>query len=125
MNKKNLNRDPMAEAKKDKDFLRHSEAARIRIKLAVEVFKVREEKGLTQQVLAKMIGTTQKVVSKVENAEVNIGIDLFNRIKKNLNFTSENLGEIFDCPILDVLYPQSTETKSRLSKTESKVWQSK
>jgi len=125
MNKKNLNRDPMAEAKKDKDFLRHSEAARVRIKLAVEVFKVREEKGLTQQALAKMIGTTQKVVSKVENAEVNIGIDLFNRIRKNLNFTSENLGEIFDCPILDVLYPQSTETKSRLSKTESKVWQSK
>ncbi|MBU4370230.1 helix-turn-helix transcriptional regulator [Patescibacteria group bacterium] len=122
-NKKILTKDPMAEAKKDKDFLRHSEAAKVRIKFAVEVFKVREENGLTQQALAKMIGTTQKVVSKVENADVNIGIDLLNRIMKNLNFTSENLAEIFDCPIL-VLYPRLSETKSRVSETKSRVWQS-
>lgn len=119
-NKKSLIKDPMAEAKKDKDFLRHSEAAKVRIKFAVEVFKLREANGLTQQALAKMIGTTQKVVSKVENADVNIGIDLLNRIMKNLNFTSENLTEVFDLPILFRL----PKTKGRLSETKGKVWQS-
>ncbi|MDA2922726.1 helix-turn-helix transcriptional regulator [Patescibacteria group bacterium AH-259-L07] len=97
MNKKNLSKDAIAEAKKDKRYQKHSETAKVRIRLAVEVFKHREEKGLTQQVLAKTIGTTQKVVSRIENAEVNIGIDLLNRIAESLNFTSEDLAKIFNC----------------------------
>lgn len=96
MAKKKLIKDAIAEAREGKGYLRYCEAAKVRIRLAIEVFKGREARGLTQQALAKTVGTTQKVISRIENADVNIGIDLLNRIAESLNFMSENLATIFN-----------------------------
>lgn len=98
-NKKN-NLDPIAEAGKRKDAKRYSDEADIRINLAIEVYRARKSKKLSQQSLAKKSCTTQKIISNIENGDVNIGIDLLNRLSKTLNFTSEILGKIFNTPIL-------------------------
>lgn len=58
-----------------KDLLRFSE----------EIYSARMALKMSQQDLAKEIGTTQKVISKIENAEVNFGIDLMLRISRTLN----------------------------------------
>lgn len=110
MYKGKLVRDAIAEAKKDKSYRKHYEAAKLRIRLAEEVFNARKNRGLSQQELAKMIGTTQKVLSNIENADVNIGIDLLNRIAKSLNFKSENFGVIFNCSsVISAPWIYSTE----------------
>lgn len=77
-NKKNI--DPMAKARNHKRFDDYSKEAHSRIILATEIYKARTKKGISQQELAKRINTTQKVVSKIENAEVNLGIDLLYKI---------------------------------------------
>ena len=69
-----------------KKFLeRYAKEARARIVLAAEIYQARTKKGLSQEALAKNIATTQKVISKVENAEVNVGIDLIFRIMRALD----------------------------------------
>lgn len=97
MNKGKLIKSAIMQAKKDKSYRKHYEAAKVRIRLATEVFNARQSRRLSQQKLAKMTGTTQKVISNIENADVNIGIDLLNRIIESLNFRSENLGIVFNC----------------------------
>ena len=71
--------DIMAEARKDKMFQRYSKSASLRIRLAVETFNTREAKGLSQQRLAKATFSTQKIISKIESGDVNIGIDMLDR----------------------------------------------
>ncbi len=86
---KNTNKiDPMARAKKNPLFSEYSKEARARIMLATEIYNARTKKGLSQQELAKNINSTQKVISKIENGEVNIGLDLIFRLasKLGLNF---------------------------------------
>jgi ribosome-binding protein aMBF1 (putative translation factor) len=98
--KEKIGIDPMVEARKNKGFKNHYDAAVVRIKLGVEIFNARKAKKISQQELAKKIGTTQKIISNIENGDINIGIDLLNRLAKNLGFTSETLGKIFDTPVL-------------------------
>jgi len=95
MNKKN-NLDPIAEIKKHSKFKRFSEEAEIRTRLAIEIYETRGIKKISQQELAKMAETTQKVISRIESGDVNIGIDLLQRIAKNLDFTIKNWANIFD-----------------------------
>ncbi len=80
----NKNLDPMGKARAHKLFQKYSEEARGRIVLATEIYKARTKKGISQQELAKQIQTTQKVVSKIENGEVNLGIDLLYKITNHL-----------------------------------------
>ena len=82
INKKNI--DSMAKARKYKLFDDYSKEARSRIVLATEIYRARTKKGISQQELAKEIKTTQKVVSRIENAEVNLGIDLLYKITSYL-----------------------------------------
>ena len=104
------NINPIAEAEKSNFFQSYSRDIEVRLKLSIEVYKKREVLKLSQQKLAKEIGTTQKVISKIENAEVNLGIDLLHRITKALNFSSKELAEIFDCSLF---FPEwSFNTKS-------------
>jgi transcriptional regulator with XRE-family HTH domain len=98
--KEKIGIDPMVEARKNKGFKNHYDAAVVRIKLGVEIFNARKAKKISQQELAKKIGTTQKIISNIENGDINIGIDLLNRLSKSLGFTSEILGKIFDTPVL-------------------------
>jgi len=93
----NKNIDPIAEARKSKKFQQYSEDVMPRIRLAVEVYNSRNAMGLSQQTLAKEINSTQKVISKVENGDMNLGIELLNRFVGKLNFNSDNLARVFNC----------------------------
>lgn len=95
MNKKN-SLDPLKEIKKYPKFKKFSDKYEVRIKLAEEIYETRNAMGLNQQELAKMAETTQKVISKIENSDVNVGIDLLQRIAKNLDFTIKNWVNVFD-----------------------------
>ncbi len=100
MNNKLLttNIDPISEARKSEKFQQYSEDVMPRIRLATEVYNSRNILGLSQQALAKEIDSTQKVVSKVENGDMNLGIELLNRFVGKLHFTSDHLARVFNCP---------------------------
>lgn len=96
MNNKKLNIDPMAEARKGKYFEKFSREAMERIRLGVEIYNTREALGMSQQKLAKEAQTTQKVISRVESGDVNIGFALLNRIASVLNFSYKSWSSILD-----------------------------
>lgn len=98
--KKN-NTDAMAEARKNKNFVKYSSEADIKIRIAEEVYKARIKKGLSQQELAKIIGTTQKVLSNIENADVNVGTVLLHKISTALDFNINSFARIYKCPIVN------------------------
>lgn len=79
-NTNKLKTDALAKARKHPQFKQYSQDARVRILLATEIYKARTKKGLSQQTLAKNVQTTQKVISKIENGQVNVGIDLVLKI---------------------------------------------
>ena len=108
MNNKKLNIDPIAEARRGKYFEQFSREAKERIALGVEIYNAREFLSMSQQKLAEEAQTTQKVISRVENGDVNIGFALLNRIASVLNFSYKNWSNILDfsIPIFEV------ETKS-------------
>ncbi len=56
-----------------------------RVKLAVEINEARVAKGWSQQELASEAETTQKVISKIESGDTNLGFDLLNKLAKPLN----------------------------------------
>ncbi len=93
-NKKSI--DAIAEARNYKKFKKLSESIDSRLRLAIEIYKKREGLNLSQQDLAKKINSTQKVISKIENGEVNIGFDLINKIAHTLGFTAENWSKIYN-----------------------------
>ncbi|MDH4203308.1 MAG: helix-turn-helix domain-containing protein [Phycisphaerae bacterium] len=45
------------------------EAEREKIKIAEQVYAMRKERGLTQQQLADLMGTTQSVISRLESTD--------------------------------------------------------
>jgi len=96
MNKNKYTIDPLAELKKDKNFTFYSKDARIQVRLAVEVYNKRKEKDWSQIRLAKEVGTTQRVISNIENGDVNIGIGLLKRLVDGLNLSNDDLGSIFE-----------------------------
>jgi ribosome-binding protein aMBF1 (putative translation factor) len=55
-----------------------------RMKIAVEINCARLATGMTQGKLAKKAKTTQKIISKIENGDYKIGVDLLVRITKSL-----------------------------------------
>ncbi|MFH1712826.1 MAG: helix-turn-helix transcriptional regulator [Candidatus Jacksonbacteria bacterium] len=76
--------DPMLKARRHPKFKEYSKDARARILLATAIYDARVKQGLSQQKLAKNAQTTQKVISKVENGQVNFGVDLLFKILQNL-----------------------------------------
>jgi len=61
---------------KDKDALQ---------KIAQKIEELRREELVTQQELAKKIGTTQSAISRIESGKQNITIDYLQRIASALN----------------------------------------
>ena len=88
-------RDVLAEVKNSPRYARLEKNAEWRIKFAIQVYNQREKIGLSQRELAKKIDSTQKVVSKIENGDVNVGIDLINRLADALQFDIENWSKTF------------------------------
>ena len=54
---------------KDPEFKTHYQEERQALKLAMKIAKLREKKGLSQQQLAKLMGTSQQAVSRIESGE--------------------------------------------------------
>lgn len=100
INKKN--RDPMAEARKNKKFNEFSRDSKMRINFGIEVYSRRKELGLSQQKLAKKINSTQKVISNIENGSVDFQSSTINRINGVLKFSAQQWAKIFDFQLANV-----------------------
>lgn len=55
------------------------------LKISDEIYRFRTEKKMSQKKLAQLVGTTQRIISQIENSEINMGISLFLRISKVLD----------------------------------------
>lgn len=62
-------RSRLREELKDTEFRAHYKEERQALKLAMKIAKLREKKGLSQQQLAKMMGTSQQAISRIESGE--------------------------------------------------------
>ncbi len=61
-------------------------AARVHAEVARTIYELRTEAGLTQQELAKLIGTTQSVISRLEDEEyTGHSLEMLHRIALALN----------------------------------------
>ena len=70
---------------KNDDFKQEWEQNELRYKIIKQLIKLRNAYNLSQTELAKKIGTTQAVISRIENGTTNIGIDFLDRIAKAFN----------------------------------------
>lgn len=70
---------------KDKDFKKEWDGLDLRYAVIEQLLKLRNSYNLSQSELAKKIGTTQSVISRIENGSVNIGIDMLERIASAFN----------------------------------------
>lgn len=122
INNKKTQIDPIAEARKGKYFGQYSKEAKERIKLGVEIYNAREILNMSQQKLAKEAQTTQKVISRVENGDVNIGFALLNRIASVLKFSYKNWSNILDFSIpYNIIFVGSKTTRNTVDKVEENV----
>ena len=62
-------RNRLREDLNDPEFKAHYQEERQALKLAVKIAKLREKKGLSQQQMAKLMGTSQQAVSRIESGE--------------------------------------------------------
>jgi DNA-binding XRE family transcriptional regulator len=54
---------------KDPEFKAHYQEERQALKLAMKIAELREQQGLSQQQLAKLMGTSQQAISRIESGE--------------------------------------------------------
>jgi DNA-binding XRE family transcriptional regulator len=54
---------------KDAEFRTHYEEEQRVLRLAMKIARLREKKGLTQAEFAKLMGTSQQAVSRIESGE--------------------------------------------------------
>ena len=54
---------------KDPEFKMHYQEERQALKMAMKIAELREKKGLSQQQLAKLMGTSQQAISRIESGE--------------------------------------------------------
>jgi len=59
----------LREELKDPEFKRLYDDERQALKLAIKIAALREQKGLSQQELAKRMGTSQQAISRIESGE--------------------------------------------------------
>ena len=62
-------RSRLREDLKDPEFKTHYQEERQALKLAMKIVKLREKKGLSQQQMAKLMGTSQQAISRIESGE--------------------------------------------------------
>jgi len=59
----------LREDSKDPEFKKHFQEERQALKLAMKIAELRNQKGLSQQELAKLMGTSQQAISRIESGE--------------------------------------------------------
>jgi ribosome-binding protein aMBF1 (putative translation factor) len=74
-----------AESEKDPRWKEMTANARVAINLSMQISKAREKAKMTQRQLAKAIGTTQSVISRIEVADQNLTIETLTKIALALN----------------------------------------
>jgi len=62
-------RSRLREDLRDPEFKAHYQEEQQALKLAMKIAKLREKKGLSQQQMAKLMGTSQQAVSRIESGE--------------------------------------------------------
>lgn len=70
----------LQERLKEPEFRIAFEAEGIRMQIAQQVLERRKALKLTQKQLAKRINSGQKVISRIERADVSVGVDLLQRV---------------------------------------------
>ncbi len=116
INKNKVN-DPIANVRDNKYFKRYSIEAEEKINLGIEIYNTREQLKMSQQGLAKKAETTQKVISRIENGDVNVGFSLLNRLARALNFNFSSWSSVFsfETPepgVMIILNSNNTDTFS-------------
>jgi DNA-binding XRE family transcriptional regulator len=69
----------------DDDFKAAYEQKELRFKIIDILVGLRLQYKLTQGELAKKLGTTQTVISRIENGSVNVGIDFLQKLANAFN----------------------------------------
>ncbi len=70
---------------KNEEFKKEWDNLELRYMIIEQLIKLRIAYNLTQTQLAKKIGTTQAVISRIENGTTNIGIDFLDKIARAFN----------------------------------------
>jgi len=70
---------------KNHEFKQEWDNLELRYTIIKQLIKLRNAYNLSQTQLAKKIGTTQAVISRLENGTVNIGIDFLEKIARAFN----------------------------------------
>lgn len=85
--------------------------------VAEEIYRARVQLNLSQAELAFLVGTTQRIISNVENAEINIGFDLLLRISKtlSLNFKFGTTGINDGGASIMINFPQVTNQTTSIN----------
>ncbi len=95
INNKKQNIDSIKRAKESPIFKEFYKEAKERIRLGQEIYNRRIALDISQQELANMTNTTQKMISNIESANVDIRFSTLNKIKKALNFQADNWSRIY------------------------------
>jgi ribosome-binding protein aMBF1 (putative translation factor) len=77
-------REWLDEEMKDPEFRRGFEEAGVELKLALEISKAREAKGMSQRDLAQALRTKQQTVSRIELGGQNLTVATLNKIARAL-----------------------------------------
>jgi len=75
----------LKESLNDDDFKIEYEKKELRFKIIDILVGLRVQYKLTQSELAKKLGTTQAVISRIENGSVNVGIDFLQNLADAFN----------------------------------------
>jgi len=67
---------------KDEVFKKEWDKLELRYTIKEQFLKLRIKYNLTQKQFAERVGTTQAVISRIENGNVNIGVDFLERVAK-------------------------------------------
>ncbi len=95
INDKKQNIDSIKKARELPAFKEFYKEAEERIRLGQEIYKRRIDLGISQQELANMTNTTQKMISNIESANVDIRFSTLSKLKKALNFQADNWSRIY------------------------------
>lgn len=72
----------LKEQLQDEEFKKEWDKLELRYKIIEQILQLRIKYHLTQKQFAEKVGTTQAVVSRIENGNVNIGVDFLERVAK-------------------------------------------
>ena len=67
------------------EFKKEWDNSELRYMVIKQLIKLRNAYNLSQTELAKKIGTTQAVISRIENGTTNVGIDFLEKIARAFN----------------------------------------